>query len=131
MCGCQQKLIRDESNLEDISLPEHEKISVHLIFDVKTDFTRKVRLVADGHLTDPPSSITCASVVSRESVRLAFVLAALTDLDVKAADIGNAHLNAKCKEKVHPVCGSGFGAMKGKRAQTIRALCGLRSSASA
>jgi hypothetical protein len=38
---------------------------------------RKAILVAGGHLTDPPASITFASVVNRESVRIAFLLAAL------------------------------------------------------
>ena len=39
-------------------------------------------------MTDPPASITYASVVSRESVRIAFMVAALNDLDIMAADIG-------------------------------------------
>ena len=30
------------------------KLSVHLIFDVKVDLTRKARLVADGHKTPDP-----------------------------------------------------------------------------
>ncbi len=114
----------DFLNDEDPDLAGHEKVSVHLISDVKTNLTRKVRLVADGHLTDP-------SVVSRESARLAFMLAALNDLDVRAADIENTYLNAKCKEKVHTVCGPEFGTMKGKRARIARALYGLKSSASA
>ncbi|GAX10696.1 hypothetical protein FisN_14Lu214 [Fistulifera solaris] len=53
------------------------KIAVHMVFDIKPDFTQKARLVAGGHMTDPPSSITYASVVSRERVRIAFLLAAL------------------------------------------------------
>ena len=44
----------------------YTKIGVHMVFDIKPDFTRKARLVAGGHVTDPPSSITYASVVSRE-----------------------------------------------------------------
>jgi hypothetical protein len=36
----------------------HKIINVHMIFDVKADFTRKSRLVAGGHMTDPPASIT-------------------------------------------------------------------------
>jgi hypothetical protein len=69
---------------------------------------RKARLVAVGHMTDPPASITYASVVSRESMRIAFlIVAALNDLDVLAADIGNAYLNARTKEKVYIICGKG------------------------
>ena len=59
------------------------------------------------------------------------MIAALNDLDVKAADIGNTYLNAKCREKVCIVCGPEFGVMKGKRAWIVRALYGLKSSASA
>jgi len=48
-----------------------------MIFDVKMDFTRKARLVAGGHMTETPSSITYSSVVSRDSVRIMFLVAAL------------------------------------------------------
>ena len=44
----------------------YTEITCHLIFDVKMDLTRKARYVAGGHLTDPPSSMTYASVVGRE-----------------------------------------------------------------
>jgi Reverse transcriptase (RNA-dependent DNA polymerase). len=61
-----------------------------MIFDIKMDgkFTRKARLVAGGHTTDPPASATYSSVVSRDSVRIAFMMAALNDLEVCAADVG-------------------------------------------
>ena len=50
--------------------PGYEHVNVHMIFYIKKDgkFTRKSRLVANGHTTSPPSSITYPSVVSRESV---------------------------------------------------------------
>jgi hypothetical protein len=60
----------------------YQKIPLHFVFDVKMDFTRKTRLVAGGHMTDPPSSITYSSVVSRDSVWLALMVAALNDLDI-------------------------------------------------
>ena len=44
--------------------------------------------------------MTYSSVVSRESVRLAFLIAALNDLEISACDVGNAYLNAPCREKV-------------------------------
>jgi hypothetical protein len=53
----------------------HTCIPCHMIFDVKMDFTCKAQLIAGGHVTDPPSSITYASVVSCNSVRLAFLVA--------------------------------------------------------
>jgi hypothetical protein len=38
-----------------------------MIFTIKMDFIRKARLVAGGHTTKPPESLTYASVVSRDS----------------------------------------------------------------
>jgi hypothetical protein len=73
----------------------YQEIRGHWIFDVKMDgkFTRKARSVAGGHLTAPPSSMTYSTVVTRESGRIAFLLATLNDLQVQAADILNAYLN--------------------------------------
>ena len=64
------------------------------------DFTLKARFVAGGHTTDTPGSITYSSVVSRNSVQLAFLIAGLNDLDILAGDITNAYLNASCREKI-------------------------------
>ena len=82
--------------------PGYEHINFYVIFDIKMDgkFTRKARLVADGHTTEPPSSITYSSVVSRESVMTAFLLESLNELDILACDIGNEYLNAKYREKL-------------------------------
>jgi len=59
--------------------PGYSYCSTHMIFDIKMDgaFTRKARLVADGHKTRPPTSITYSSVVSRDSVRIALTIASL------------------------------------------------------
>ena len=48
--------------------PGHSLLNVHLIFSVKADFTRKVRLVAGSHLLKAPEVLTYAGVVSRESI---------------------------------------------------------------
>lgn len=61
---------------------------------MKMDFTRKARYIAGGHTTETPVGICYSSVVSRNSVRIAFLVAALNDLDILATDIGNAYLNA-------------------------------------
>jgi Reverse transcriptase (RNA-dependent DNA polymerase) len=95
------------------------------------DFTRKARLVAGGHVTDPPTSITYSSVVSRELVRIVFLIAALNDLDIMTADIGNAYLNAFTSEKVYTITGPEFGEEAGRVAIIIRALYGLKSSGAA
>ena len=110
--------------------PGFKYCGTHMIFDIKMDgkFTRKARLVADGHTTDAPSSITYSSVVSRDSVRIAFTIAALNDLDIMACDIGNAYLNAPCREKLWTLAGSEFGSEKGSVMIICRALYGLKSS---
>ena len=48
--------------------PGWHKVTGHMIFDVKMDFTRKARFVLDGHKTADPLGSTYAGVVSRESV---------------------------------------------------------------
>jgi hypothetical protein len=47
-------------------------------------------------------------VVSRESVRIAFTIAALNDLDVIKSDVGKAYLNAKTSEKFYGIAGIEF-----------------------
>ena len=110
----------------------HTKIEMNMIFDVKADFTRKARYVARGDQTEPPASLTYASVVSRESVRIAFLIAALNGLDCMAADIGNAYLNAPVREKIYIICGPEFGDHNvGRKARIIKACYGLKSSGAA
>jgi hypothetical protein len=117
---------------EEESIPVGYKfIPCHMIFDVKMDFSRKARYVAGGHTTDPPNAATYASVVSRESVRIALMIAALNDLEIMTADIRNAYLNAPVaeSEKYWTSCGPEFGPTdNGKRAVIIRALYGLKSA---
>ena len=104
-----------------------------MIFYIKMDgkFTRKARLVADGHTTDTPAAITYSSVVSRDSVRIAFMIASLNDLNVVSCDIGNAYLNAECREKLWTIAGSEFGSEEGSVMIISRALYGLKSSGAA
>jgi len=72
--------------------------------------------VKDGHLTPDPEGSTYAGVVSRESIRIALTYAALNGIDVMAADIQNAFLQAPLTEKHYVVCGPEFGKHCGKRA---------------
>ena len=116
--------------LEDGSVAPvgYQKIPCHIVFDIKMDLTRKCRYVAGGHKTEPPASITYASVVSRESVRIAFLVAALNDLDILAGDVQGAYLNAPCREKIYIICGPEFGEYCGRIAVIRLALYGLKSS---
>ena len=109
--------------------PGFQEIRCHMVFDVKMeDFRRKARFVAGGHTTEAPATLTYASVVSRESVRIALTIAALNDLEVKTSDIKNAYLTAPNSEKIWTVLGPEFGSNAGKRAYIVRALYGLKSA---
>ena len=118
--------------LEDGEEPPntYKEIRCHVVFDVKMGtLQRKARLVAGGHMTDPPTSQTYSSVVSRESVRIALTIAALNGLSVLTGDLENAYLQAPCEEKVWTRLGPEAGADNaGKKALVIRALYGLKSS---
>jgi hypothetical protein len=78
----------------------YKEFDCHMIFDVKMDLTRKARLVAGGHQTDPPKESTYSSVVSRDSVSL--TIAALNDLDAITADVQKPTLTLR------PVPGGGI-----------------------
>ena len=104
-------------------------VTGHLVWDVKMDFTRKARWVLDGHKTPDPEGSTFAGVVSRESVRIAFTYAALNGLDVFAADIRNAYLQAPSSRKDYIICGPEFGIENvGKIALVHRALYGGKTA---
>ena len=50
----------------------------HIVISIKMeDFARKACLVARGHMVEAPKSLTYASMVSRESVRIALTLACI------------------------------------------------------
>ena len=98
---------------------------------MKYDLTRKSRYVAGGYRNkDIPAHTTYSSVVSRDSVRLVLMLAALNELPVLSADIGNAYLNTKNREKIYVVCGKElFGSEnEGRTAIVVRALYGIKSA---
>jgi hypothetical protein len=75
----------------------------------------KIKVCFWGHMSENPFSFTYSFVVLRDRVRLAFLLAALNDIDIKAAYVGNAYLNANCREQVYMTAGPEFGSDEGKR----------------
>ena len=118
----------------DDELPKgFQEIKCHMVFDVKLgeNFRRKARMVAGGHKTDTPATLTYSSVVARDSVRICLMLAALNGLDVRTCDIQNAYLTAPCREKVWTYAGEEFGSEKGSIMIVVRALYGLKSSGAA
>ncbi len=81
-----------------------------MIFDIKIeDFRQKARLVAGGHWTEAPATITYASVVSRGTMRLALTIVSLNDLKVKVGNVLNTYITAPVKENVWTVLGPEFG----------------------
>jgi hypothetical protein len=111
----------------------YQRITGHIVFDVKLgeNFRRKARFCADGHKTQAPASVTYSSVVSRDSVRIMLLIAALNNLALKAADIQNAFLTAPNLEKVYMTAGPEFGPDEGKTYIIRRALYGLKSASAA
>ena len=104
--------------LDGVAPPsDHQYIKCHMIFDVKMeDFCHKARLVAGGHMTKAPATLTYARIVSRETVRIALLMAALNDVDRWAADVLNAYITAPCREKIWTNLGKEFGDDCGRKA---------------
>ena len=77
----------EEFEGDKIQLPlGYQEVGCHMIFDIKMgeNFRQKARMVAGGYTTETPDALTYASVVSRDSVRIALTIAAVNDLKVLA-----------------------------------------------
>ena len=114
----------DEGEITD----EYQKIPLLWVFDVKFDGRYRARCVAGGHMTENIQFDMYSGVVDLESVRMAFLIAALTDLNVIAADIGSAYIQALTVEKVYCIPGPEFGELHGIVCIIMRALYGLKLS---
>ena len=122
-----------DNAIKEIKCKGFQKIDCHIIFDIKMgeNFRQKARMVVGGHKTDTLSSLTYFSVVSRDSVRLVFLIAALHDLQILACGIQNAYLTAPCRKKIFTIAGPEFGSDYGKIFIVTRALYQLKSSGAA
>lgn len=111
----------------------YQEVRCHLIFDVKMgeNFWRNARFVAGGQMTDVPSTLTYASLVSRDSVQTALTIAALNDLKIMACDIQNAYLTTDCREKIWTRAGPEFGSEAGTIFIVKKAMYGLKSAGAA
>ena len=70
--------------------------------------------------------MTYESFVSRERIRITFILAELNDCESIADDTGNAYLYAKNKQKIYYRAGLEWGpTMKGQVCVIVRAIYGL------
>ena len=82
-------------------------------------------------MTEVPATITYVSIVSKETVRIALMIATLNDLEVKLGNILNAYIQAPIKEKVWTALGLEFCRDAGKTTVIVRALYGLQSAGAA
>jgi len=114
-------------------IPSYKYITTHMIFNIKMDrkFTRKARLITNGHKIDVPTSITYSSVISRDSIRICLIATLLNGLNMFVCDIGNTYLNANCWEKLWTVIGAKFSSNKGTVIIISRVLHSLKSSRAA
>ena len=71
-----------------------KEIKYHMVFDVKFNLTRKARLVAAGYMNEVPAYTLYSPVISRETVRICFMLAALNNVDIMMGDVGDAFIQA-------------------------------------
>ena len=101
----------------------------HMTFDMKfrENFRHKARLVAGGHMTDTPNTLTYSSVISRDSIRIALTIAALNELSVMACDMQNVYLTAECRERIWTRAGPEFGSIM----LVKKVLYGLKGSGAA
>ena len=88
----------------------YQFMKCHIIFDVKfgENFHCKAWLVAWGHMTETPATLMYWSVVSRDSVQITLIVAALNDLQVMSCNIQNAYLTADSREKIWMYAGPEF-----------------------
>jgi hypothetical protein len=84
--------------------------------------------VAGGTVTKTPGSITFSSLVSTDSIRLAFLIAGLDGLDVLAGDVTLAYLNTFCRKNIRFKGQVENGEERGKVLIITKALYGLKSS---
>ena len=105
----------------------------HMIFDMKfgENFRRKKRLVAGGHMTDTPNTLTYSSVISPDSVCIALTIMVLNELNVMVCDIQNADLTTECRETIWTHAGPEFGSESGSIMIVKEALYGLKGSGAA
>ena len=80
--------------------PTREYLECYTIFDMKIDFTRKARHVANGVKTQDLLTSTYVGVVSKDTVRIAFTHTALHGLDLYMAEMKNAYLQAPITNKI-------------------------------
>ena len=116
---------------EDVPIG-YDYVRCHIIFHIKIEeFRRKSRLVAGGHMTKTPDTMTYYSVVSRETVFLDLVIATLNDLEVKCGDGINVYITESIQEEVLTTLRPEFVNDARNQELIVCALYGLKSAGAA
>ena len=76
-----------------------QKVTYHLLIDMKVYFTRNNRLVLDRYKDLDTIGSTYASIVSRDSVIIAFTYASINVLYMCVTDIRNTYIQAPLSKK--------------------------------
>ena len=82
-------------------------------------------------MTEAPATITYANEVSREKVRIALMIANLSNLEVKLGHILSAYVQALVTKKVRTTLGPEFSKDARKTAVIVRAFYGINSAGAA
>ena len=95
-------------------------------FNIKMEnFRQTARLVAGDYRAIASVTITCANIVSKETVRIALMITALNDLEFKLGDTLNVYIQSPAREKMWVTLGPEFHKDAGKTTVIVRALYGL------
>ena len=82
-------------------------------------------------MTETPTTLTYAYVVSRDSVLIALTIAAQNGLDIFSCEIHNEYLTDECQENIWTRAGPEFGYEAGTIIIVMMALYGLKYSGAA
>ena len=78
----------------------HQYVQCNIVFNTKEeDFRWKTQLVAKGNMTKAPANIMNTTVVSRETLKIALIIATLYNCEFKCGDILNTYIQAPVTEK--------------------------------
>ena len=106
----------------------YKRIIVHLVVDMKYDGRKRARLVGGGHLTQETNDTPYSGIASLKYIKAIIFIAQLNNLEICAADVGSAYLEAYTREKLFIIGGPEFKELEGHTLLIDKALYGLRTS---
>ena len=116
-------MIEDTGNLHQSLV-----VTAHIVFDVKYDGRKRVRMVAGGHLTEPSNDVAYCGIALLKTIRAVLFIGVLNGLVMCAYDIRSAYLEAFTRKKLYIIAGPEFKDLEGHTLLVNKALYGLRTS---